>query len=150
MRHILLAVVAALAVVLGAVAGITTAASASTASHSARADTSDTITITYPVTYTDNTNITQVYSMVGDHISLQVRASSSAGLPLTYSATNLPPGLSITSSTGLISGTATTQSNVAVLLTVSNLTVSDASGARQSTFFYWNVNRVVYKRARSI
>jgi hypothetical protein len=42
---------------------------------------------------------------VGSVISLQVQASDVEGQPLTYSATGLPPGLSLNSSTGLISGT---------------------------------------------
>ena len=48
-------------------------------------------------------------STVGTAASLQVGATDSAsGQTLTYSATGLPAGLSINSSTGLISGTPTT------------------------------------------
>ncbi len=46
---------------------------------------------------------------VGTAVSLQIHATDSAsGQTLTYSATGLPAGLSINSSTGLISGTPTT------------------------------------------
>ncbi len=41
----------------------------------------------------------------GDTVSVPVTGSNSAGLPLTYSATGLPPGLSIDSGTGTIAGT---------------------------------------------
>ena len=41
----------------------------------------------------------------GDTVSLQVQASDPNSDPLTYSATGLPPGLSINPTTGLINGT---------------------------------------------
>ena len=68
--------------------------------------------------------------------SLQIKASDSAsGQTLTYSATGLPAGLSISSSTGLISGTptATGTSNVTV-------TAKDTTGASGSTSFTWTVS----------
>ena len=67
-------------------------------------------------------------------VSLQVRASSSAGYPLSYSAANLPIGLSISSS-GLISGTPTTSGSYPVAVTV-----SDESGASSSVDFTWTIN----------
>ena len=46
---------------------------------------------------------------VGTAASLQIHATDSAsGQTLTYTATGLPAGLSINSSSGLISGTPTT------------------------------------------
>lgn len=66
--------------------------------------------------------------------SLQIHASDSAGLPLSYSAPGLPPGLSINSSTGLISGTTTQQGGW-----VPTVTVSDTSGASASVRFGWEV-----------
>ena len=45
---------------------------------------------------------------VGTATSLQISASDTAGGTLSYAATGLPAGLSISSSTGLISGTPTT------------------------------------------
>ena len=41
----------------------------------------------------------------GDSINLQIDASTQNGLSLTYSVSGLPPGLSYSTSTGLISGT---------------------------------------------
>src|SRR5262249_36491670 len=56
----------------------------------------------------DVTNPGAQTGVVGRAVSLQVQAHDSAGLALTYSATGLPPGLSIAPSTGLITGTPTT------------------------------------------
>ncbi|WP_441251643.1 putative Ig domain-containing protein [Kitasatospora sp. McL0602] len=65
-------------------------------------------------------------------VSLQVYGSDSAGNALTYSATGLPAGLTI-SSTGLITGTPTTAG-------ASTVTVTATSGtATGSTTFTWTV-----------
>ena len=62
--------------------------------------TGNTVTVTNPGSQTGT---------VGTAASLQITATDSAsGQTLTYSATGLPTGLSINSSTGLISGTPTT------------------------------------------
>ena len=69
---------------------------------------------------------------VGTAVSLQIHASDSAsGQTLTYSATGLPAGLSI-SSAGLISGTPTTAATSSV-----TVTASDATGAHGSASFSW-------------
>jgi hypothetical protein len=74
---------------------------------------------------------------VGTAVSLQIQASDSAsGQTLTYSATGLPAGLSIGSSTGLISGTPTT-ATVAASVTVKAV---DTTGASGSAAFTWTVN----------
>jgi eukaryotic-like serine/threonine-protein kinase len=85
------------------------------------------VTVTNPGTQTGT---------VGAAASLQIQASDSAsGQTLTYSANGLPAGLSINSSSGLISGAPTTAgpSTVAV-------TVTDTSGASASTSFTWTIN----------
>jgi hypothetical protein len=72
---------------------------------------------------------------VGTAVSLQISASDSAsGQTLTYSATGLPAGLSISSS-GRISGTPTTAgtSNVTV-------TATDGTGAHGSASFTWTIS----------
>ncbi|MCW2944800.1 MAG: neutral zinc metalloprotease, partial [Actinoallomurus sp.] len=77
-------------------------------------------------------------STVGTAVSLQIHASDSAsGQTLTYSATGLPAGLSINTSSGLISGTPTTAatSNVTV-------TAKDTTNASGSASFTWTVNPV--------
>src|SRR6201995_5148439 len=75
-------------------------------------------------------------STVGTAASLQIKATDSgSGQTLSYSATGLPAGLSINSSTGLISGTPTAAgtSNVTV-------TAKDGTGATGSTSFTWTVS----------
>ncbi|HEY3880774.1 MAG TPA: Ig domain-containing protein, partial [Trebonia sp.] len=72
---------------------------------------------------------------VGTAVSLQIHATDSAsGQTLTYSATGLPAGLSISSS-GLISGTPTTAGT-------SNVTVkaTDTTGANGSASFTWTIS----------
>jgi len=75
-------------------------------------------------------------STVGDNINLAVQASDSNGDSLTWSAQNLPAGLSINTSTGIITGTPTSSAigthNVAV--TVSDGSLSDTAS------FTWNIS----------
>ncbi|SEM03884.1 putative Ig domain-containing protein [Streptacidiphilus jiangxiensis] len=87
----------------------------------------NTVTVTNPGTQS---------STVGTAASVQVAASDSAsGQTLTYGATGLPAGLSINSSTGLISGTPTTAGTSTV-----TVTATDPTGASGSTSFTWTVN----------
>jgi hypothetical protein len=75
-------------------------------------------------------------STVGIAASLQVQASDSAsGQTLTYGASGLPAGLSISSSSGLISGTPSTTGTSTV--TVSARDTTNASG---SATFTWTVS----------
>ena len=70
---------------------------------------------------------------VGTAVSLQISGSDSASKALTYSATGLPAGLSISSS-GLITGAPTTAAT-------SNTTVTATSGtATGSTTFTWTIS----------
>ncbi|GAA2253089.1 MULTISPECIES: Ig domain-containing protein [Kitasatospora] len=72
---------------------------------------------------------------VGTAVSLQISATDSAsGQTLTYSATGLPAGLSISSS-GLISGTPTTAGTSSV-----TVTAKDGTGASGSATFSWSVS----------
>jgi cellulase/cellobiase CelA1 len=61
-------------------------------------------------------------------------SDSASGQTLTYSATGLPAGLSISSSTGLISGTPTATGNSSV-----TVTATDGTGASGSASFTWTV-----------
>jgi hypothetical protein len=63
-------------------------------------------------------------STVGQPTSLQLQGSDPASQPLTYSATGLPPGLSIMASTGYISGTGTTAGTYNVTARASDGTLS--------------------------
>ncbi|WP_407658598.1 putative Ig domain-containing protein [Kitasatospora acidiphila] len=87
---------------------------------------SGTVTVTTPGNQTGTT---------GTAANLQISAGDTAGGTLSYSATGLPAGLSISSSTGLISGTPTTAgtSNVTV-------TAKDSTNASGSASFTWTVN----------
>jgi serine protease len=74
-------------------------------------------------------------STVGTAVSLQITASDSAsGQTLTFTASGLPAGLSISSS-GLISGTPTTAATSSV-----TVTATDTTGAAGSASFSWTVN----------
>jgi hypothetical protein len=86
----------------------------------------NTVTVTNPGSQTGT---------VGTAASLQISGSDSAsGQTLTYSASGLPTGLSISSS-GLISGTPTTAGAYST-----TVTAEDGTGATGSASFTWTVN----------
>src|SRR5579862_893946 len=86
----------------------------------------NTVTVTNPGTQTGT---------IGKAASVQVHASDSAtGQTLTYSASGLPPGLSVNSSTGLISGTPTTSGTYSA-----TVTARDGTGASGSATFTWTI-----------
>ncbi len=88
--------------------------------------TGNTVTVTNPGSQTGT---------VGTAVSLQIHATDSAtGQTLTYSATGLPAGLSISSS-GLISGTPTTAATSSV-----TVTATDTTGAHGSASFTWTIS----------
>jgi Glycosyl hydrolase family 48/Cellulose binding domain/Putative Ig domain len=89
--------------------------------------TSNTVTVTNPGSQTGT---------VGTAASLQIKATDSAsGQTLTYTAAGLPAGLSISSSTGLISGTPTTAGSSSV-----TVTVTDTTGAKGMAAFTWTIS----------
>jgi secreted trypsin-like serine protease len=73
---------------------------------------------------------------VGSAVSVGVTASGGTA-PYTYSATGLPAGLSISSSTGTISGTPTTVGSYSV-----TVTATASAGGSGTTTFTWTVNAV--------
>ena len=86
--------------------------------------TGNTVTVTNPGTKTGT---------VGTAASLQITASDSAsGQTLTYSATGLPTGLTINSSTGLISGTPTAAGTFTV-----TAKATDTTAASGTAVFTW-------------
>jgi endo-1,4-beta-xylanase len=87
----------------------------------------NTVTVTNPGSQTGT---------VGSAVSLQIRASDSAsGQTLTYAATGLPAGLSINSSSGVISGTPSASGTSSV-----TVTVRDTTGASGSASFSWAIS----------
>jgi subtilase family serine protease len=89
--------------------------------------TGNTVTVTSPGSQTGT---------VGTPVSLQIHATDSAsGQTLTYSATGLPAGLLINSSTGLISGTPATAGTSSV-----TVTATDTTGAHGSATFTWTIS----------
>jgi endo-1,4-beta-xylanase len=72
---------------------------------------------------------------VGTATSVQIHATDSGGAALTYSASGLPAGLSINSSTGLISGTPTSSGSSSV-----TVTAHDSTGASGTTQFSWSIS----------
>ena len=88
--------------------------------------TGNTVTVTNPGNQSTNT---------GTAVSLAIKASDSAsGQTLSYAATGLPAGLSISSSTGVISGTPTAAGTSTV-----TVTATDTTGASGSASFSWTV-----------
>jgi subtilase family serine protease len=88
--------------------------------------TGNTVSVTNPGTQS---------TVVNTSVSLTVKASDSdSGESLTYSASGLPAGLSINSSTGVISGTPTTVGNSSV-----TVTAKDSTGASGSASFTWKI-----------
>jgi O-glycosyl hydrolase len=87
----------------------------------------NTVTVTNPGSQTGT---------VGTAASVAIHATDSgSGQTLSYSATGLPAGLSISSSTGLISGTPTTAGTSSV-----TVTARDGTGASGSAAFTWTVS----------
>jgi hypothetical protein len=98
-----------------------------TAFKSGGGSTGNTVTVTNPGNQSGT---------VGTAVSLQVNASDSAtGQTLSYSASGLPAGLSINSSTGLITGTPSTAGTYNV-----TVTARDTTNASGSAGFSWTVS----------
>jgi subtilase family serine protease len=90
----------------------------------------DVVTVTDPGAQT---------SAVGTAVSFQIQASDSAsGQTLSYSATGLPAGLSISGSSGQITGTPTVAGSGSV-----TVTARDATGAQGTASFTWTVDAAV-------
>jgi len=88
--------------------------------------TGNTVTVTNPGNQSGAT---------GTAVSVPIHAAdSAASQTLSYSAAGLPAGLSISSSTGLISGTPTAGGTSTV-----TVTAQDATGAAGSTTFTWTI-----------
>jgi hypothetical protein len=89
-----------------------------------------TLSVTQPTTQTVT---------LGKAVSLQIQASINGNTPLTYSASGLPPGLSINKGTGVISGTL---NGPTAGTYTAKATVTYYDGSVTKTF-YWHVNAPV-------
>jgi hypothetical protein len=100
---------------------------------------SDPVTVTYPG------EPRYPSTLVGTAVSLQMTASDSEdpAATFTFSATGLPPGLSISSSTGLISGTASTAGGY-YPVTVTATDSADTSQAGQVTVAWYVYSTIVF------
>ncbi len=85
----------------------------------------------YPVTVTSPGNQSTPIEAAA---SVPISASDANGKTLSYSATGLPPGLAIDSSSGTISGTPSSTGQFTV-----TVTATDTQGAHSSTTFTWTV-----------
>ncbi|MGW2638075.1 M4 family metallopeptidase [Streptomyces sp. NPDC001348] len=91
--------------------------------------------ITPPSTGVTVTNPGSQSATVGTAVNLRISASSTNSGSLTYAATGLPTGLSVDSSTGVISGTPTTAGTYST-----TVTVTDSTGATGTASFTWTVS----------
>ncbi len=74
----------------------------------------------------------------GDNVSLAINATDPDGDAMTYIAANLPPGLTMYSSTGVIAGTVSTPGTYSHV----SVTAQDPQGARGEVQFTWTVNAI--------
>jgi hypothetical protein len=86
----------------------------------------DSVVLTSPGAQTGN---------VGISVNLTIQGSSTAGNPLTWTASGLPTGLSIGASTGTITGTPTATGTFGA-----TVRAKDETGAQRSVSFNWTIN----------
>jgi Putative Ig domain len=84
---------------------------------------------TITVGYQPNVN-----SYVGIPLTLKIQASDSQGLAISFRVVNLPPGLKLNASTGVITGTPTQNG-----LLPTRVYVTDGSGASAVVAFQWAI-----------
>ncbi|WP_396634844.1 putative Ig domain-containing protein [Maribacter sp. R86514] len=84
----------------------------------------------------------------GDVVSLQIEATDAEDDNMTYTATNLPDGLTIDTTTGLISGTITAGASANSPFAVDVTVTDDGSPSEESTIsFTWTVTDVAVNLA---
>jgi len=122
----------------GLITGTPTTIGMSNVTVTARAGVTGSAAFTWTISASNTVTVTSPGNQagtVGTAASLQIQATdSAAGQTLTYAATGLPAGLSI-SSTGLITGTPTTVGASTV-----TVTVTDSTGASGSATFTWTIS----------
>ena len=106
----------------------------------------DDLLITAPLTNSppEITNPGNQVNDEGEIISLSITADDADGNVLVYTASGLPPDLSINANTGVISGTLTQAGNYAVTISVDD-SINSVSAA-----FTWTVNAVTVNQPPSV
>ena len=94
----------------------------------------DTVTVTSPG---NRKNV------AGGKYSLAIKGTSSGGNPLTWSTTGLPAGMTISASTGVISGKFSTPATY-----TTKVTAKDTTGASGSATFTWTVSAATGTRIK--
>ena len=84
-------------------------------------------------------------NVIGDAVNLPISASDATGLSLTYTAANLPPGLSINAATGVISGSVATTADTS---NPYNVSITATNSTTQT--FDWYVAALVRRLALSL
>jgi hypothetical protein len=79
----------------------------------------------------------------GDSVSLAITASAMAGHTATFSATGLPGGLSINTSTGTISGTVASNADAGGPYSVSVMVTDATSNTSVTNTFTWDISQAV-------
>jgi hypothetical protein len=126
-RHVLVAAVAALALMLGC-----TAAMAATTATPKLAEANDSVSINPVGDQSTYEGIPEVQQYA------TIQAESSEGLPITfYGASGLPPGLSIDNDTGVISGSI--PADAAPVTWSVTVTATDSAGTQGADSFTWSV-----------
>ena len=117
-------------------AGASTVTVTATDTTGAQGSASFSWTVTSPNTVTVTSPGNQT-TAAGTAVSLQTVASDTNSVPatLSYKATGLPSGLSINSSSGVISGSSTASGTTNV-----TVTATDTTGAQGSASFAWTIN----------
>ena len=82
-------------------------------------------------------------NVAGGKYSLAIKGTSSGGNPLTWSTTGLPAGMTISASTGVISGKFSTPATY-----TTKVTAKDTTGASGSATFTWTVSAATGTRIK--
>ena len=112
------------------VTGVSSVVARAVDSSGASASTNFTLSVTSPAPVVVVTNPGSQSYALGQAASLQIHATDSSGATLTYAASNLPAGLSLDATSGLLSGTPTAVGSFSV-----SVTASDAASNRATVNF---------------
>lgn len=95
-------------------------------------------TVNPPIVTLDG--IDDQHSLAGDDVIFQISGTSSDGYALTYSADGLPPGLTMDSTSGVISGHIANNAAADTPHTITFVATDSSSGVSSSRTFQWTVD----------